>query len=156
DLFGGTTAYSGGGIWLPNNDIELAAGVPDTPELARAYVDGLLGSAANALTDAYLTIGPSLIAELAKNPHLEFWWMPFPDYYDTDGSLPRGRSIYPEELTAAAAATTLSTVREPLWPPTDPVIWGRALIARFLNALAETDVSVRCGIGLTRLVKSEG
>lgn len=156
DLFGGTTAYSGGGIWLPNNDVELAAGVPDTPELARTYVDGLLGSAPSPLKDAYLAIGPSLIAELAKNPHLEFWWMPFPDYYDTDGSLPRGRSIYPEELTAADAAGILSTVREPLWPPTDPVIWGRALIARFLNALSETDVSVRSGIGLTRLVKSDG
>lgn len=43
EVFGGTTAYSGGGMWLPNNPVELAGGVPDTPELARRYVAATVG-----------------------------------------------------------------------------------------------------------------
>jgi 3-oxosteroid 1-dehydrogenase len=156
DLVGGTTSYSGGGMWLPNNDIELDAGVPDSTSLARAYVDGLMGEQPNALKDAYLDIGPTLISELNKNPHLEFWWMPFPDYFDTEGSLPRGRSIYPEELPAATAGAHLDSIRPPLWPPTDPVIWGHALVARFMAALDETHVEIRRETGLDYLVVEAG
>jgi 3-oxosteroid 1-dehydrogenase len=152
DLYGGTTAYSGGGMWLPNNDVELEAGVPDSSALARTYLEGLLGNDPNPMLDAYLEVGPTLVAELNKNPHLEFWWMPFPDYFDTDGSLPRGRSIYPEEIAAVALGAHLDTVRPPLWPASDPVIWGHAFVARFVAALADTDVSVRRGVALDRLL----
>ena len=156
DLFGGTTAYSGGGMWLPNNEVELAAGVPDTPDLARQYVDGLMGSAPDPHKDAYLATGPELVRELNANPHLEFWWMPFPDYFHIPGSLARGRAIFPEEIDAADGGDHLEFVRPPLWPPTDPVIWGHALVTRLLNALAHTDVSVLRGVGLERLVREGG
>ena len=32
--FGGSAARSGAGIWIPNNSVILAAGVPDTPAKA--------------------------------------------------------------------------------------------------------------------------
>lgn len=156
DLFGGTTAYSGGGMWLPNNEVELGAGVPDTSGLAREYVDGLIGSEPNPLKDAYLDAGPSLVSELNANPHLDFWWMPFPDYYDTPGSLPRGRAIFPEELDAVQAGAHLDTVRPPLWPPTDPVIWGHSLVARLLNALDDTNTVIHRGVGLDELIRNDG
>src|SRR3974377_1623481 len=35
--FGGSTARSGGGLWLPGNEVLRRAGVRDTPEQARAY-----------------------------------------------------------------------------------------------------------------------
>ena len=36
--FGGSAARSGAGIWIPNNQVILAAGVPDTPAKAAAYL----------------------------------------------------------------------------------------------------------------------
>src|SRR3546814_10174411 len=39
DKVGGSTAMSGGVVWIPNNPLELAAGVDDTPEKARTYLD---------------------------------------------------------------------------------------------------------------------
>src|SRR6202012_2567843 len=39
--YGGTTAVSGGGIWIPNNP--LAAGSPEPPELVRQYIFGVVG-----------------------------------------------------------------------------------------------------------------
>src|SRR2546430_13955868 len=41
--FGGSTARSGGGVWAPNNEVVLAAGVPDTPEQARAHLAHIVG-----------------------------------------------------------------------------------------------------------------
>src|SRR4051812_13374165 len=37
-VFGGTTAWSGGILWVPCNSHQVAAGVEDSVELARAYI----------------------------------------------------------------------------------------------------------------------
>src|SRR5690348_7302432 len=42
--FGGSAARSGAGIWAPNNEVILAAGVPDTPELAATYLAKVVGA----------------------------------------------------------------------------------------------------------------
>src|SRR5258705_2116348 len=43
DRFGGSTARSGGGLWLPGNEVLRKAGVRDTPEQARAYLAFVAG-----------------------------------------------------------------------------------------------------------------
>src|ERR1700745_3466948 len=43
DRFGGSTARSGGGLWLPGNEVLHRAGVRDTPEQARAYLAFVAG-----------------------------------------------------------------------------------------------------------------
>src|SRR5690242_12126415 len=42
--FGGSAARSGAGIWIPNNEVILAAGVPDTPAKAAAYLAAVVGN----------------------------------------------------------------------------------------------------------------
>ena len=41
--YGGSTARSGGGVWIPNNDILGRDGVTDTAEAARTYLHGIIG-----------------------------------------------------------------------------------------------------------------
>ena len=43
--FGGSAARSGAGIWAPCNEVILAAGVPDTPTKAAAYLARVAGGA---------------------------------------------------------------------------------------------------------------
>ena len=43
DLFGGTTARSGGIMWVPNNRFLKEAGVPDSVEQAMTYMDAVVG-----------------------------------------------------------------------------------------------------------------
>ena len=43
DHFGGASALSGGALWIPNNHVIKAAGVPDTKEQARLYLDATIG-----------------------------------------------------------------------------------------------------------------
>src|SRR5258707_12101041 len=41
--FGGSTARSGGGVWIPGNSVLRRAGVRDTPDLASTYLAHLSG-----------------------------------------------------------------------------------------------------------------
>src|ERR1700737_369838 len=73
DHYGGTTALSGGGIWIPNNPQAVAAGVVDPPEAVRQCVLDVIGATARPeLVDAYLATGPAMVRWLAENTHVEF------------------------------------------------------------------------------------
>src|SRR3989440_8941531 len=48
DRFGGSTARSGGGLWLPGNEVLRKARVRDTPEQARAYLAFVAGRGVTA------------------------------------------------------------------------------------------------------------
>jgi 3-oxosteroid 1-dehydrogenase len=99
DLFGGSTALSGGIVWVPNNPVSLRAGVADTPALARTYLDACAGpvtrSSTRARRDAFLAQGPHTISFLEQRgmcfAHSEGW----SDYHEGEfpGGLERGRSL---------------------------------------------------------------
>ncbi len=48
DLIGGSTAMSGGGMWVPNSPVMRADGVPDSDAAALAYLDAVVGDAGPA------------------------------------------------------------------------------------------------------------
>src|SRR3546814_15795817 len=50
-LVGGTTATSGGVMWIPNNRFMKEAGVPDSREQANAYLEAAVGAIADAGAD---------------------------------------------------------------------------------------------------------
>src|SRR5262245_59742245 len=80
DKFGGTTAYSGSGMWHPGNPVLKRSGSPDDPEAARDYYKTVIGTRTpEALQDAYLDTGPKMIAELERNPLFQFEVYPWPD-----------------------------------------------------------------------------
>src|SRR4051794_4626588 len=41
--YGGSTARSGGGVWIPNNEVLRSDGVSDTAEAARTYLHSIVG-----------------------------------------------------------------------------------------------------------------
>ncbi len=57
--YGGSTARSGGGVWIPNNEILKRDGVTDTAEAARTYLYSIIGDVVPAeKIDAYLESRP--------------------------------------------------------------------------------------------------
>jgi len=61
--FGGSTARSGGGVWIPNNEILKRDGVTDTPEAARTYLHGIIGDIVEPeRIDAYLQRAPEMLS----------------------------------------------------------------------------------------------
>jgi len=66
--FGGTTAISGGGVWIPGSPQALAAGVQDSADVARGYALAVVGNRAEkALIDAYIDTGPAMVKWLEAN-----------------------------------------------------------------------------------------
>ncbi|MFB7590008.1 FAD-dependent oxidoreductase [Streptomyces sp. NPDC056169] len=98
DVYGGSTALSGGAIWVPNNFHLDAAGLGDTPEKARAYLDATVGDRVPAARkDAYVAHGPRMVREFHDRTAVRFVYTPgYSDYYpERLGGYPQGRSIEP-------------------------------------------------------------
>ncbi|WP_217251062.1 FAD-dependent oxidoreductase [Streptomyces sp. AC602_WCS936] len=98
DVYGGTTALSGGAVWVPDNFHLDAAGLGDTPEKARAYLDATVGDRVPAeRKDAYVAHGPRMVREFHDRTAVRFVHTPgYSDYYpERLGGFPEGRSIEP-------------------------------------------------------------
>jgi succinate dehydrogenase/fumarate reductase flavoprotein subunit len=94
--FGGTSAISGGYIWIPNNALARAAGMADSPEKAREYLRSELGERYNdAFIEAYLDHGPRMVDFLVNDLGIPFSVSTqMPDYHpDATGST-IGRSLH--------------------------------------------------------------
>ena len=100
DYFGGTTAISGGGIWVPNSPQAIAAGIVDPPAEVRQYVLDVIGHTARPeLIDAYLAAGPTMVRWLAENTPVDFLLSPeTSDWYpEIRGATRFGRLLSPRE-----------------------------------------------------------
>ncbi|MFF7867429.1 3-oxosteroid 1-dehydrogenase [Streptomyces qaidamensis] len=114
--FGGSAARSGAGIWIPNNSVILAAGVPDTPAKAAAYLAAVVGPEVPADRQrAFLAHGPATISFVMANSPLRFRWMEgYSDYYpELPGGLPNGRSIEPDQLDGTVLGAELAHLNPP-------------------------------------------
>ena len=68
NLVGGTTAMSGGMLWIPDNHHQQEAGVTDSWEDAVTYLDALAPDQLDPITlEAFLTGGPEMLRHLADH-----------------------------------------------------------------------------------------
>lgn len=99
DKLGGSTAMSGGVLWVPNNHLLARKGIKDSHEMGRTYMDATIGNDAGPgatpeRKEAYLRNGPAMLKWLEEQGmvwlHTEGW----SDYYDDrPGGVTRSRSI---------------------------------------------------------------
>ncbi|MFI9645479.1 3-oxosteroid 1-dehydrogenase [Streptomyces sp. NPDC052040] len=114
--FGGSAARSGAGVWIPNNPVLLAAGVPDTPAKAAAYLAAVVGPDVPVERQrAFLAHGPAMISFVMAHSPLRFRWMEgYSDYYpELPGGLPNGRSIEPDQLDGNVLGAELARLNPP-------------------------------------------
>jgi 3-oxosteroid 1-dehydrogenase len=127
-VFGGSVARSGSGIWIPNNSVILAAGVPDTPALAAEYLAAVVGSVVPADRQAaFLSNGPPMIDFVMNNTPLGFRWMEgYPDYYpELPGGMPNGRSIEPAMFNGKLLGSELANLNPAYIPvPSGEVVYS--------------------------------
>ncbi|MFC4059143.1 FAD-binding protein [Planomonospora corallina] len=94
--YGGSTAISGGGIWIPNNPVLRAEGHDDSRESVRRYLDLLTaGRVPAARLDAYVDHGPAAMELLCRSRWMRFsWTRGYSDYHpELEGGRPLGRSV---------------------------------------------------------------
>lgn len=100
-MIGGTTAVSGGVVWLPGNHHMAEVGVPDSRDEALAYLRRLTNGHEHdpAVLEAFVDTAPEVLAYLEANTPLRMQPVSnFPDYffaYDVPGKKWGGRSCEP-------------------------------------------------------------
>jgi 3-oxosteroid 1-dehydrogenase len=98
-VYGGSTALSGGNIWVPNNPTLRREGLSDSREDVRRYLDAVIGDRVPAANiDAFIDNGPRALELLEQaSPHLRFQWCTgYSDYHpEAPGGRARGRTIEP-------------------------------------------------------------
>ena len=92
DQWGGTSAISGGGVWIPGGRALREQGEDDPEEEGFRYLRGL--TAANVPDSrirAFLKAGPQMLDWMETNSHVRFQCLAYPDYHS---ELPGGRDTY--------------------------------------------------------------
>ncbi|MGH3948719.1 MAG: 3-oxosteroid 1-dehydrogenase [Pseudonocardiaceae bacterium] len=111
--FGGSTARSGGGVWIPGNEALEKAGIADAPEDARAYLDHIIGGHVSPERIAtYLERGPEVVSFLQRVTPLRLQWVPnYSDYYpEAPGGRVHGRSVEPRPFNGTLLGDELANL----------------------------------------------
>jgi len=82
-LYGGSTAMSGGSIWIPNNHLMKKAGLSDSPEEALTYLKAVTaGGVSEERLRAYVKSAPEMVNYLEEKSYVRFQIVPgYSDYY---------------------------------------------------------------------------
>ena len=116
-VFGGTSARSGGWMWIPGNGPARRAGVEDSAEKARRYLQHEAGDHFDAArVDAFLEAGPKAVSFFEENTALQFDLGPFfADYHPTaPGGMDGGRSIVARPFDGRELGAEIARLRPPL------------------------------------------
>jgi 3-oxosteroid 1-dehydrogenase len=114
--FGGSTARSGGGVWIPNNYALEAAGVPDSLDDAKAYLASIVGDLVpEGRRNAFLERGPEALQFVRDHSAADFMWVPeYSDYYpEAPGGRAIGRSVEPRPVDGRIIGDELSRLHPP-------------------------------------------
>jgi 3-oxosteroid 1-dehydrogenase len=113
--YGGSSAMSGGGLWVPNNHLMSALGIDDTLEDAFAYLKETTGGLVSEdRLRAYLETAPEMAKYLCENTQVDLVAMPeYPDYYpEASGYCSGGRSLEAKNFDARKLGDQFLLMRE--------------------------------------------
>ncbi|UFS96750.1 3-oxosteroid 1-dehydrogenase [Nocardia huaxiensis] len=114
--WGGSSARSGGGVWIPGNSVLRRDAPADSLEAARTYLEHIVGGHVDGeKIDAYIDRGPEALEFLMENSALRLEWVRgYSDYLpESPGGLASGRSCEPVAFDARELAGDFATLHPP-------------------------------------------
>ena len=186
DKVGGTTAVSGGGLWIPMNDHMAEVGASDTRDEALAYCIALTaGQAPDELVETFVDTAAVMVRYLEEHTPLSFNATKMPDYRAEErGAKLGGRTLDPEMLLKSELGEweeklrpsplmfvplkieeSLRGMAQPKSIPVDVVVdrmkkgivaSGNALIGRLLMGCLQRDITIQLGTRARELVEQDG
>ena len=113
--FGGTTAYSGGALWIPGNHVEPQFGVEDSRADSRSYLKAVLGAAfSEELSDSFLEQAPQMLLFMEECLQTRFIPYALPDYESHLPGAKTFRSLLTPEFDGRRLGVHLDELRRPL------------------------------------------
>lgn len=137
--FGGTTAWSGGWMWIPRNPLARAAGIEEDEETIRTYLRHELGE---GYDESFVTMlieqGPRMVSFFQRDTAVDFVdGNQIPDFHGrTPGAGLGGRSLCAKPFDGRELGKRLADLRPPLEDiaPFGMNIASGADLRHFLNA----------------------
>ncbi len=114
--FGGTSAASGGWVWVPCSTQARAAGVVDDLDKARTYLRGEMGQRYSAAhIDTYLETAPRALDFFARESDLRFELGPlYADYHpEAPGGMAGGRALVAEPYDGRKLGREINRLKPP-------------------------------------------
>ncbi len=115
-VFGGTTALSGGVLWIPLNHHGRKQNAADTVEAVRTYMMQETGSYFDeAAVQAFVENGPRMVEFFERETAMKFIPTLYPDYHpDVPGGVDIGRSILAEPYDIRGLGKDMPRLKLPL------------------------------------------
>ena len=113
EVLGGTTAWSGGWMWLPRNALAREAGIDESSDAPRSYLQAVLGERFDpAKIDAFLAAAPEMVDFLIANGFSFEAGNGICDIYaDQPGAGTGGRSLIAAPFDARALGDRIALLR---------------------------------------------
>ena len=116
-VYGGTTARSGGWLWIPGTKLAKEQGISEPAGAARAYLQHETTTHFDAArVDAFIENGPKAIDFFTEKTCVQFDMPPvFPDYHaEAPGGQPGGRSMVTRPFDARELGDYVSKLAPPV------------------------------------------
>ena len=112
-LMGGTSATSGGGIWIPCNHHMAGQGVTDTTEEAFGYIKALTkDEVSDEKIHAYVREAPRMLKYMEEQSEVKFRAVPYADYHpEIEGGKPGCRTCEPEPVYETVLGDEIEQLR---------------------------------------------
>lgn len=122
DMYGGTSATSGGGIWIPCNHLMKEHGQTDTSDAALTYLKACVGDdVSEKRLAAYVEKAPEMLKYMEDKSDVKFVSTPYADYLsDLPGSKDGWRTLDPVPMSATKLGKEFLNMR----PPHPQTIFG--------------------------------
>ncbi len=124
-LYGGSSAMSGGSLWIPNNHLMASAGIADSAGEGLAYLKAITrGTVPEEKLRVYVETAPRMLRYLYDHTPVRMQSMlTYTDYYpEAPGGKPGGRSVEPEHFDARKLGEEFHRMRE---PAVQELVFGR-------------------------------
>ncbi|HET9068382.1 MAG TPA: FAD-dependent oxidoreductase, partial [Amaricoccus sp.] len=115
-VLGGTTAWSGGWLWIPRNPLAVRGGIVEDEAGPRRYLASELGNAAgDPRVDVFLTNGPEMVRFFEEETEVAFIdGNKVPDFHATPGHATGGRSVAAAPYDGRGLGNWIAKLRPPL------------------------------------------
>jgi len=115
-VLGGTTAWSGGWLWIPRNPLARRAGIVESPDAPRQYLANELNNRiADDRIEAFLENGPAMVEFFERNTEVAFTLGDtIPDFHLSPGHAEGGRSVSAAPYDGHKLGPWIERLRPPL------------------------------------------
>lgn len=115
-VLGGTSAWSGGWLWIPRNPLARAEGIDEAADAPLTYLQHEMGGeAADIRLQTFLRYGPEMVEFFHQRTAVQFLsGSAMPDFHPSPGAANGGRSVTAQPYDGRLLGDWLHRLRPPL------------------------------------------